>query len=151
MKVQAPRPLTSEAPITPISQPKTDPRLSMAQVKKRRTFFRSLSTLFGFRTKDPKKGFNKDNVEFTKVDLGNDSLRVAQAKLGKILSGKLSTKLDSLFDAWLADTGQGSDARRNRLQRIADLEFAFNNDPFLSQAVDLYADEATFSIATESS
>lgn len=141
MDVKAPRNFISDYPIT-APAPESDGKTSRRD-RKRRGFIQSLSTLFGFRKKDSRAQASKTNIEFTKVDLQNQELRVAQAKLGKILTGKLSTKLETLFDAWLSDTAQASEMLRNRMQRLADLEFAINNDPFLSQAADLYADEAT--------
>lgn len=105
-------------------------------------FIRSLTQLFGFRRTSPMRAPSADNLEFVKTD-ANSPLRVAQAKMGKTFSTKLVGKLDELFDAWLRDTTDTYKILEDRNKRLSELEFAINNDPFLSMAGDMYADEAT--------
>ena len=117
---------------------------SSAPVEKqdfRARFNRSLTQLFGFR-KATKKTTNPQNVEFVKVDPESD-MRLAQAKIGKTFKTKLSGKLETLFDAYLQDTTDTYRILEDRAKRLSELEFAISNDPFLSMAANLYADEAT--------
>lgn len=116
--------------------------LSNNQNQGRFQFIRSLTQLFGFRRTSASRAPSTDNLEFTKVD-ANSPLRIAQAKMGKTFSTKLVGKLDELFDAWLRDTTDTYKILEDRNKRISELEFAINNDPFLSMAGDMYADEAT--------
>lgn len=106
------------------------------------SFIRNLTSLFGFRRASPNKRNSVNNVEFIKVDQNSD-LRLAQAKIAKTFSTKLTGKLGELFDAWLKDTTDTYRILEDRNKRISELEFSIQNDPFLSQAADMYADEAT--------
>ena len=110
--------------------------------KGRFEFIRNLSQLFGFRRTNPNIPPSPKNLEFIKVD-ANSPLRIAQAKLGKTFSTKLVGKLEELFDSFLKDTSDTYKILQDRNKRILELEFAIANDPFLSAAADLYADEAT--------
>ena len=47
------------------------------------------------------------------------------------------------MNSWLADTTDTYRTLEDRVKRLSELEFAIANDPFLSTAADLYADEAT--------
>ena len=119
-----------------------DAQLAKSQ-KQRFRFVRNLTSLFGFRRSGGNKGtFAKHNVDFVKVDPDSD-MRIAQGKLGKTFTTKLSSRLETLFDAWLTDTTDTFTGYQDRLKRLAELQFAITNDPFLSMAVDLYADEGT--------
>jgi len=132
-------------PMTPPQQgygvntkgPVGSPAYNQKSSSKRAGFFQNLTQLFGFRQNGGKHG-----VEFVKVDQGSE-LKIAQAKIGKTFNTKLVGKLESLFDSWLQDTTDTYLILLDRSKRIAELEFALANDPFLSQAADLYADEAT--------
>jgi len=105
-----------------------------------RKFFASLSKLFGFRRSGNKQG-NK-GVEFVKVDPQSE-MSVAQAKIGKVMRTKMGDRLEEYFNAWLNETTDSVGTLQDRFKRIAELEFAINNDPFLGMTVDLMADEAT--------
>jgi hypothetical protein len=105
-------------------------------------FIRNLTSIYGFRRASPNKRNSVNNVEFLKVDAGSD-LRLAQAKIGRTFSTKLSGKLEELFNSWLRDTTDTYKILEDRNRRISELEFAITNDPFLSMASDMYADEAT--------
>ena len=106
------------------------------------SFIRNLTSLFGFRRSSPNKRGSINNVEFLKVD-SNSDLRLAQAKIGKTFSTKMTGKLGELFDSWLKDTDTTYKILEDRNKRLAELEFMIMNDSFISQAVDLFADEAT--------
>lgn len=114
-------------------------KISRAQ-KTRNRFFNLLPNLFGFR-KTADKQSNKP-VDFVKVDLDSE-MRVAQAKMPKIFKTKANKNLDELFNAWITDVYDTYQDYVEREKRLAELEFAIYNDPFLSKAVDLYADEAS--------
>jgi hypothetical protein len=105
-------------------------------------FIRNLTSIYGFRRASPNKRNSVNNVEFLKVDQNSD-LRLAQAKIGRTFSTKLSGKLEELFNSWLRDTTDTYKILEDRNRRISELEFAITNDPFLSMASDMYADEAT--------
>jgi hypothetical protein len=120
------------------------------------TFFNNLTALFGFRRNDSPDlkttgldqsptidlGGKQSKLDFVKVDM--DSVgRVAQAKIGRILKTPLSDKLNKLVNAWMNETYDTYQELSERFKRLAELEFAIMNDPFLGMVVDLSADEAT--------
>ena len=113
-----------------------------SQGRSRFDFVRSLTSLFGFQRTDPNKAPSKNNMQFVKVDQASD-LRIAQAKVGKLFKTKMGGKLSELFDSWLQDTTDTYKILEDRNKRLSELEFAIANDPFLSMAANLYADEAT--------
>jgi hypothetical protein len=139
--------MLSQSPVSPSTSSMTqNPYMARgqggSQNKGRFNLVRSLTQLFGYRRTSPSRAPSVDNIEFTKVD-ANSPMRIAQAKMGKTFSTKLVGKLDELFDAWLRDTTDTYKILEDRNKRISELEFAINNDPFLSMAGDMYADEAT--------
>jgi len=118
---------------------KLDKRAIVSKSKENRKFFNSLSQLFGFRR--PSK--NSSNVvDMVKLDPESE-MKVAQSKIGRVFKTKLDDKLEYYFNAWLNETTDTIGTLQDRFKRIAELEFAINNDPFLGMAVDLMADEAT--------
>ena len=117
-------------------------RSGTSQNRGRFNFIRGLTQLFGFRRTSAGRVPGANNLEFVKVD-ANSQLRIAQAKLGRTFHTRLVGKLDELFDAWLRDTTDTYKILEDRNKRISELEFAISNDPFLSMAADMYADEAT--------
>lgn len=124
---------------TPIGGRREAPQLSRAQ-KARNKFFNLLPNLFGFRkTADAKA---RRPIDFVKVDLDSE-MRVAQAKMPKIFKTKANKTLDELFNAWITDVYDTYQDYVEREKRLAELEFAIMNDPFLGKAVELYADEAS--------
>lgn len=132
----------SDAPVTPPSNLEFDATSAKTALgKKQNLFMQGLTSLFGFRKKKPSKVASRQNMEFVKVDAESD-LRVAQSKIGRVFSSKLSGKLEELFDAWLNDTAQTYASALDRQKRLAELQFAIDNNSFLSQAANLYADEA---------
>lgn len=143
MKVITP---ISDVPLsTPTDRMKYDtPKLKRNPSVSPRDFFTNLSQLFGFRRKPSKKSFSggRDDIEFVKVD-PESTLKVAQAKMGRVLKTKMGERLEDYFNAWLAETTDTIGTLQERFKRISELEFAINNDPFLGMVVDLMADEAT--------
>lgn len=139
--------MISSAPISNYNggEPNTKfqaPQAGASQNLGRFGFIRNLTSIYGFRRASPNKRNSVNNVEFLKVDQNSD-LRLAQAKIGKTFSTKLSGKLEELFNSWLRDTTDTYKILEDRNRRISELEFAITNDPFLSMAADMYADEAT--------
>jgi hypothetical protein len=122
----------------------TNPEQSKKQAQSfRAKFARSLTSLFGFRKTSKRRSIGKNSdLQFVKVDADSE-MKIAQAKIGKVFTTKLSSRLEELFNAWLIDTTDTYQNFENRLKRLAELEFAVTNDPFLSMAAELYADEAT--------
>jgi predicted RNA methylase len=113
-----------------------------APAKGRSGFFRGMTQLFGFRRKSTDRAFKTDNMEFVKVDATSD-LRIAQAKAGRVFSTKMTSKLEELYNFWINDTLDSQTSLADRQKRLSEITFALQNDPFLSMAADLYADEAT--------
>ena len=105
-------------------------------------FIRNLTSLYGFRRASPNKRNSVSNIEFLKVD-ANSEMRLAQAKVGRTFSTKLTGKLEELFNSWLRDTTDTYKILEDRNKRISELEFAIANDPFLAMSAEMYADEAT--------
>lgn len=107
---------------------------------KRRNLNGFLSTLFGFRTtKDGK------NINFVQVDLDSNQ-RVSQSFISNapvVGNGKLNHKLDELWNSWLNETDLSTGTFMSRMELCNQLLYAYRNDPFIYQTVNLYADEAT--------
>jgi len=147
MKVNTP---ISDSPLTPPGDTPnyyidSENHVKKLNVSKQQTtsdkkFFSSLTRLFGFNKRTGRN--NKTEVEFVKVDPSHE-MRVAQAKIGKVFKSKMSERLEEYFNAWLNETTDTIGTLQDRFKRIAELEFAINNDPFLGMTVDLIADEAT--------
>lgn len=135
---------------SPISNPQgsgdgldsSSQKISKKNKKSRTKFFRNLTSLFGFRKKKSNSRPNPHDLQFVKVDPNSEN-RTAQAKIGKVFNTKMSSRLEELFDSWLSDTTDTYQTLKDRADRMSQLEFAVMNDPFLSMAADLYADEAT--------
>jgi len=98
-----------------------------------------LSSMFGWRrSPDPKK-----QLDFITVDASSEE-RLTQANAAeRIMPGKLSTKLDELFESWLHDTSDSLKELMDRARRVDALTYAKLNDPFIGKVCKLYADEAT--------
>jgi hypothetical protein len=112
-------------------------------------FSQFLQSLWGWRQRGKdKKKFNSlvkqrnDEIDFVKVDLGSEE-RIKQAKNARIISGPMSERLEKLFQAWLQDTTNTFADVEDRLKRMAELEFMYYNDPFISRLVNLEADEGS--------
>jgi len=102
-----------------------------------------LSALFGWRRSADKNTQSQKPFEFVSVDV-NSAQRLAQTTIEKVLSaGKLSSKLEELFNSWLQDTSDSIAEIANRRARVDQLTYAVQNDPFIGRVVKLYADEAT--------
>ena len=138
--------MLSDAPLTsPASNATVNQNMVPTGAKSdsgRARFFRGLTQLFGFRRGSQAKHPGAENMQFVKED-ANSELRIAQAKIGKTFKTKLVGKLEELFNSWLTDTTDTYKILEDRNKRISELEFAIANDPFLSMAADLYADEAS--------
>lgn len=110
------------------------------------SFFNSLTSLFGWRTKASKKRNKDAPIEFVNVDLqGVDDQRITQAlaQAKTVLPKQLSDKLETLFDFWLKDTTDTLQEIQERGKRINQIDFARLNDPFISRVLKLSASEAT--------
>lgn len=132
----------SDSPITPTKDVDFNNAGQVKVSKQRSQFIQGLTSVFGFKKKNQNKQFSQKNIDFVSVD-SESELRIAQAKIAKTMTTKLSGKLGEMFDAWLHDTAQTYNVAMDREKRISELEYAINNDPFLSQAASLYGDEAT--------
>ncbi len=105
-------------------------------------FISNLSKLFGFRKTAPNAHNSNNSIEFVKVD-AQSPLNLAQAKIGRTFSTKMTTKLDELFNSWLSDVSYTQLISADREKRINELFFMIKNDTFMSMAAQLYSDEAT--------
>lgn len=112
---------------------------------KRQGFQTFLSTLFGWRAKQPTKDTARPQVpvDFVSVDLDSREKLIQAAIASALPAGKLSNKLEELFDSWLQDTSDSVAEIANRVRRVDQLTYATLNDPFIGRVVKLYADEAT--------
>ena len=110
-----------------------------SQIKKS-GFQNFLTSLFGWRRSNEEE----KPLDFITVDVDSKE-QLAQAIANKVLSknGKMSSKLEELFEGWLADTGDSLQEVAQRRNRVDQLLYAKLNDPFILRAVQLYADEAT--------
>jgi len=114
---------------------------------KQQKFTNFLSSLFGWRRtpKKDKSGFStaKQDIQFVSVDLDSEK-RTIQTLINNTLgSGKLSSKLEELFNSWLQDTSDSITEISDRFKRVDQLTYAAQNDPFIGRIIKLYADEAT--------
>lgn len=107
---------------------------------KKSGFSNFMSTLFGWR-----RGKNNNTVEFSKVDVNGKEQRIGQALLDNLpnVSGKMSDKLEELFNIWLSDNTDKYTEIQKRLNRINQLQYMILNDPYVNRVIELYADEAT--------
>lgn len=117
-----------------------DIREPKSQIKKS-GFQNFMTTLFGWRRGG---GGSARDLELISVDVDSKE-KLAQALAASVLGkgGKLSSKLEELFEGWLSDTSDGIQEISQRRQRVDQLTYAKLNDPFILRAVQLYADEAT--------
>lgn len=143
--------MTSDSPITnQLNQNSTNPSSMTPDMgqsggksnKGRWSFISNMSSLFGWKKSAPNKRGSVNNLTFVKVDQQSD-LKLAQAKIGKTFNTKITGKLEEYFNAYLQDVSSNYKVLEDRNKRLAEISFALANDPFLSQAADLYADEAT--------
>jgi len=120
----------------------SDPK---SQIKKS-GFQRFLTTLYGWRkgTSSKNNATPGKSIEFQAVDVGsNESLAQAVSKAIGLGGGKLSNRLETLFNDWLSDTQDSVQEISERRRRVDQLQYAKLNDPFIGRVVKLYADEAT--------
>lgn len=118
-----------------------------SQIKKS-GFQRFLTSLYGWRKRNSssskKIGAPSQGIDFQAVDVGsNESLAQAVSKAIAAGGGKLSGKLEELFNDWLSDTQDSVQEISERRRRVDQLLYAKLNDPFIGRVVKLYADEAT--------
>jgi hypothetical protein len=115
---------------------RNDPK---SQIKKS-GFQNFLTSLFGWR----RSRSEEKPLDFITVDVDSKE-QLVQAIANRALKpgGKMSSKLEELFESWLADTGDSLQEVAQRRQRVDQLLYAKLNDPFILRAVQLYADEAT--------
>jgi hypothetical protein len=119
-----------------------DPKSKIAK----QGFMGKLSSFWGWRPSyNPTTHLEKKTgLEFVNVQTGNPSQRLLTAELDKVFKNRpLSSRLESLFDAWLQDATHGFSDLQDRQKRIQELQFTYYNDPFISRTVQLVADEAT--------
>ena len=110
-----------------------------SQIKKS-GFQNFLTSMFGWRGNS--SGGNT-KLELITVDVDSKQ-RLAQAVESQVRpGGKLYSKLEELFDSWLADNSDKLQEISERKRRVDQLLYAKLNDPFILRAVQLYADEAT--------
>lgn len=104
-------------------------------------FTNFLSTLFGWRRTNGKKN---NSIEFSKVDLGGKDQRIGQALINNMpnLNGPMSQKLEQLFNVWLNDSTDKYTELQQRMNRINQIDFMVQNDPYVGRIVNLYADES---------
>jgi len=112
---------------------------------KKQGFQTFLSTLFGWRKQTAVSAGVKPKmpVDFVSVDLDSRQRLIQAAIESALPSGKLSSKLEELFDSWLQDTSDSVQEIANRARRVDQLTYATLNDPFIGRVTKLYADEAT--------
>lgn len=105
-------------------------------------FTNFLSTLFGWR-RNTSKGSAKV-VDLTKVDIGGKDQRIGQALLNNLpnLKGTMNQTLDELFNSWLSDNTDKYTELQQRMNRIEQIDFMVQNDPYVGRTVNLYADES---------
>ena len=101
-----------------------------------------LSTLFGWRKN--KSAVSSKKVDFVKVDLDAKEQRVGQALLNDSpnLGKELSQKAEELFDRWMSDNTDKLTELTLRKNRIEQIDFMVQNDPYVNRTVELYADES---------
>ena len=113
------------------------------------SFINRLNSIFGFRTlnksEKPETEIEKRlGIKFVRVDLNNDAYRVKNAAKGAVYrSQKLNSTVEHYLDAYLNDTTVSYDDIQDRQARLNELSFMYYNDPFISRACHLVADEAT--------
>ena len=120
----------------------TENKLPDSSAIKSTRFSSFLSTLFGWRKN--KSAVSSKKVDFVKVDLGAKEQRVGQALLNDSpnLGKELSQKAEELFDRWMSDNTDKLTELTLRKNRIEQIDFMVQNDPYVNRTVELYADES---------
>lgn len=109
---------------------------------KRQGFSTFLSTLFGWRRAAAATSSKPQlPVDFVSVDLDSKQRLVQAALAQAVPTGKLTSKLEELFNSWLSDTSDNIQEIANRARRCDQLTYAVLNDSFIGRVVKLYADE----------
>jgi hypothetical protein len=111
-------------------------------------FGHRMTAIYGYQAVDKAHAqteFEKNNsLRFVKVDIDNAAYRMKSAALGSIYkSSQLSTPLQKYLERWMEETNLSYSDIYERQERLKELSFAVYNDPYLSQACTLTADEAT--------
>jgi len=120
-----------------------------AKSKIRRSIFsKRLSSLYGFNAVDKnnaKTDFEKQyGIRLVKVDVDNDAYKFKQASLGTVFqSYQFNSSLQKYFDAYLQETILSYSDIGERQDRLNELKFMRDNEPFIARCVDLYAFEST--------
>ena len=120
----------------------TNNKLPDSSAIKSTRFSSFLSTLFGWRKN--KSAVSSKKVDFVKVDLDAKEQRVGQALLNDSpnLGKELSQKAEELFDRWMSDNTDKLTELTLRKNRIEQIDFMVQNDPYVNRTVELYADES---------
>ena len=120
----------------------TNNKLPDSSAIKSTRFSSFLSTLFGWRKNKSAVAGNK--VDFVKVDLDAKEQRIGQALLNDTpnLRGDMSQKAEELFNRWLSDNTDKLSELTLRKNRIEQIDFMVQNDPYVNRTVELYADES---------
>ena len=120
----------------------TENKLPDSSAIKSTGFSSFLSTLFGWR-KNKSTAVGK-KVDFVRVDLDANEQRVGQALLNKSpnLGTEMSQKVEELFNRWLSDNTDKLSELTLRKNRIDQIDFMVQNDPYVNRTVELYADES---------
>jgi len=115
-----------------------------ASVIKRQGLANYMSTLFGWKQSASAIDMKRVPVDFVNVDIGNPGQRLSMATADQLLKkGKLSDRLEELFNSWLSDNTDSAGEIIDRSKRVDQLQYAKLNDPFIGRVVALYADEAS--------
>ena len=120
----------------------TNNKLPDSSAIKSTRFSSFLSTLFGWRKNKSSVAGNK--FDFVKVDLDAKEQRIGQALLNDTpnLRGDMSQKAEELFNRWLSDNTDKLSELTLRKNRIEQIDFMVQNDPYVNRTVELYADES---------
>jgi hypothetical protein len=110
---------------------------------KKSGFSNFMSSLWGWSRRGGTHSNDPTRLQFSNVDIESNQ-RLQQGITSDLLpTGKLSNKLEELFNSWMADTSDSTQEIVRRQQRVNQLAYAKLNDPYIGRAVQLYADEAT--------
>ena len=113
----------------------TNNKLPDSSAIKSTRFSSFLSTLFGWRKN--KSAVSSKKVDFVKVDLDAKEQRVGQALLNDSpnLGKELSQKAEELFDRWMSDNTDKLTELTLRKNRIEQIDFMVQNDPYVNRTV----------------
>ena len=114
----------------------------------KKLFSKRMSSIYGFQAVEKEKAqtqFEKTHqLRFVKVDVDNNAYRIHQAALGSVYKSQtLQYPLEKYLERYLEETNLSYSDIYERQERLKELAFAVYNDPYLSQACQLTADEAT--------